>query len=175
MLFPIEYDPNVAGVYLTFVVPRAIVKNEVVFQNLDRAEERGLTVDMEVPHTNRRIPAFADDANGGLERSKRDLELVKGILYDFGVMSGLETNVEKTTLMPIGCLDKPIPVEVLELGFEIVESIKCLGLTINNRATNLEDHFDGVILKIRKLINQWEQYNLSLMGKIGISKTMLVS
>ncbi len=125
LLFWIEYDPNIAGVYLTYVVPREVVNNEVVFQNLDRAEETGLTVDTEVPHTNRRIPAFADEANGGLDRSKRNLELVKGILYEFGVMSGLETNVEKTTLMPIGHLDEHVHAEILELGFEMVESIKC--------------------------------------------------
>ncbi len=47
LFFWIEYDPNVAGVYLSFVVPRKIDNDEVVFQNLDKAAERGLTVDGE--------------------------------------------------------------------------------------------------------------------------------
>jgi hypothetical protein len=59
-------------------------------------------VDSELKHHNRRIPAFADDANGGFDRSAQNLANVKTILHEFGLMSGLETNVDKTTLMPIG-------------------------------------------------------------------------
>jgi hypothetical protein len=61
--------------------------------------------------------------------------------------SGLETNVEKTTLIPVGHLNEPVPDDISELAFEIVESIKCLGLTINKKASNLENHFNGVIVK----------------------------
>jgi hypothetical protein len=132
-------------------------------------------VDSELKHHNRRIPAFADDANGGFDRSARNLAYIKNILTDFGAMCGLETNVEKTTLMPIGCLDEPLEPDVINLGFEIVTEIKCLGLTIDNRAANLSRHFDGTISKIRQLIGSWERYNLSLMGRICIAKTMLIS
>ena len=90
-------------------------------------------------------------------------------------MCGLETNVEKTTLMPIGCLNEPLGQDVVDLGFEIVTEIKCLGLTIDNRAANLSRHFDGIVLKVRKLIGSWERYNLSLPGRICIAKTMLIS
>jgi hypothetical protein len=90
-------------------------------------------------------------------------------------MCGLETNVDKTTLMPIGCLGEPVGRDVVELGFEIVDEIKCLGLVINNRASNLSAHFDGIIRKIRQLVGSWERYNLSLMGRICVAKTMLIS
>ncbi len=93
----------------------------------------------------------------------------------FGLMCGLETNVDKTTLMPIGCLNEPVGQDVIDLGFEIVSEIKCLGLTINNPAENLSRHFDRSISKIGQLIGSWERYNLSLMGRICIAKTMLIS
>jgi len=129
----------------------------------------------ELKHHNRRIPAFADDANGGFDRSAENLSTVKAILTEFAQMCGLETNVDKTTLMPIGCLGEPVGRDVVELGFEIVDEIKCLGLVINNRASNLSAHFDGIIRKIRQLVGSWERYNLSLMGRICVAKTMLIS
>lgn len=175
LLFRIEYDPIVAGVYLSFVIPRELVNNEITFQKLEVATENGLKVDDELKHTNRKIPAFADDANGGLKRTVQNLSAIKDILHDFGVISGLETNVEKTTVMPIGCLDDPLPDGILNLGFEIVDRIKCLGMVINNRASDLESNFDIIAEKIRKLTAHWGRFNLSLMGKISIAKTMMVS
>ncbi|MFN9982186.1 MAG: hypothetical protein ACK53Y_19825, partial [bacterium] len=63
----------------------------------------------------------------------------------------------------------------MDLGFEIVTEMKCLGLRINNRAENLERHFDEKIQKIRQLIGSWNRYNLTLQGRISIAKTMLLS
>jgi hypothetical protein len=77
--------------------------------------------------------------------------------------------------MPIGCLEEPIEQGIMDLGFELVSSMKCLGLEINNRASNLTDHFDEKTAKIQQLIGLWGRYNLSLTGRIAISKTMLVS
>jgi hypothetical protein len=65
------------------------------------------------------------------------LSRVKNILFEFDDISGLETNVEKTTLMPIGGLVVGFPQEITDLGFAIVNKTKCLGLRINNRAENL--------------------------------------
>ncbi len=132
-------------------------------------------VDKELPHTNRKTPAFADDTSGALKRDVENLQRVKKVLIDFGTISGLETNVEKTSLMPIGCLDEPIEQGIIDLGFELVNSMKCLGLVIKNKATGLMDHFDEKTVKIRQLIGMWGRYNLSLTGRIAISKTMLVS
>ncbi len=77
--------------------------------------------------------------------------------------------------MPIGCLNEPICAEITDLGFELGSKIKCLGLVINNKAELLTDHFTEKITKNRQLIGMWGRYNLSLPGRIAISKTMLVS
>ncbi len=86
-----------------------------------------------------------------------------------------KTNIEKTTLMPIGNLNEPVSQEIVDLGFKIVTEQKSLGITINNRASNLNRYFDEKIAKVRSLIGLWGGYNLSLTGRIAISKTMLVS
>jgi hypothetical protein len=175
LLFRLEYDKRIIGVYVSFLVPRQVVDRAEAYPLQVKAEEAGLRVESELRHTNRRIPAFADDANGAFRRDAENLARIKKVLEDFGLISGLETNVDKTTLMSIGNLDEPISQEVKDLGFEIVTEIKCLGLKINNRADNLSAHFDGTISKIRQLIGLWSRYNLSLGGKIAIAKTMLIS
>jgi hypothetical protein len=44
-----------------------------------------------------------------------------------------------------------------------------------NNDDGLTDHFEEKTVKIRQLIGLWGRYNLSLVGRIAISKTMLVS
>ncbi len=175
LIFRIEYDPLILGVYNSFLIPRSIEEGVTTFPLVDKAEGKGLTVDPELKETSRKTNAFADDSNAGLLRCADNLARVKNVLFDFGDISSLETNVEKTTLMLIGRLDIAIPQDIRDLGFEIVNEMKCLGLKINNRADNLTRHFDEKIQKIRQLIGNWNRYNLSLPGRISIAKTMLLS
>jgi hypothetical protein len=175
LLFKLEYDPLISGVYVGFLIPRQLVNGTERFPDIEKCEEVGIPVDPELKHHNRKVPAFADDSNGALKRNAENLSRVKDVLLEFGRISGLETNVEKTTLMPIGCLDEPLDDDIINLGFEIVEEIKCLGVKINNRASNLESNFDPVCGKIRQLIGSWDRFNLSLPGKICVAKTMLLS
>jgi hypothetical protein len=74
--------------------------------------------------------AFADDGNIMTTMNMESLSKIKCLLSDFGKLSGLECNVEKTTLMQIGSTD-PISDEIRSLGFEISNSITVLGLQIN--------------------------------------------
>ena len=175
LIFRLEFDPNIIGVYNSFLIPRTVVDDVTHFPLVEQASRTGLTVEEELKETKRRTNAFADDTSGAFHRSAENLGRVKDILFDFGQISGLETNVEKTALMPIGMLDSPVEQDILDLGFEIVDSFKCLGLTINNKASSLERHFDEKIVKIRQLIGNWSRFNLSLPGRIAISKTMLIS
>ena len=175
VLFRLEFDPLISGVYVNFLIPRTVNNNIINAPLVEKAEQLGLRVDPELVHNNRKTSAFADDTNGALARNADNLRRIKKVLEDFGNISGLMTNVDKTTLMPIGCLDDPLEDDIIDLGFEVVNNINCLGLNINNRADNLTDHFVGKIAKIRQLIGSWSRYNLSLPGRIAISKTMLIS
>ncbi len=100
------------------------------------AERKGLVVDRELVHTNRKTNAFADDTTAGLLHNANNLNYVKQVLFDFGSVSGLETNVEKTTLMPIGNLGEPLEQDIIDLGFALCTEMKILGITVNNTGTN---------------------------------------
>jgi hypothetical protein len=175
LLFRLEYDPSLAGVYTSFIIPRNVINGVEYLPDVDQAREKGLQVDGELCQNKRRASAFADDTSGFFARQAANLLLVKQILIDFGKISGLETNIEKTTLMPIGNLTEPVSQDIKDLGFAIVTEQKTLGITINNTASNLAGYFDAKIGKIRSLIGMWGSYNLSLTGRIAIAKTMLIS
>jgi hypothetical protein len=175
LLFRLEYDPNIIGVYNSFLIPRQLARNGVDLAEVRAAELKGLVVDKELEHTNRKTNAFADDTAAGLLREANNLNYVKQVLLDFGAVSGLETNVEKTTVMPIGNLEEQIEQNILDLGFAMCTEMKILGITVNNRGTQLEENFEGIITKVRNLATKWSRFTLSLPGRIAISKTMLVS
>jgi hypothetical protein len=175
LLFRLEYDPNIVGVYNSFLIPRQIAENGVDLAEVRAAEQKGLVVDKELEHTNRKTNAFADDTTAGLLREANNLNYVKQVLLDFGAVSGLETNVDKTTVMPIGNLNTPVEQEIIDLGFAMCTEMKILGITVNNRGSNLDQNFESIITKVRYLANKWSRFTLSLPGKIAISKTMLVS
>jgi hypothetical protein len=62
----------------------------------------------------RRIFAFADDGNILTLTELASLRRIKNILCEFGILSGLECNVEKTNLMPFGC-NHPVSEEIRDL------------------------------------------------------------
>jgi hypothetical protein len=76
LLFRLSYDPQIYGVYSTFLVPRSIRDGVTVHPRVEEAEEKGLVVDKELLHTNRKTPAFADDTSGAFKRDVENLKTV---------------------------------------------------------------------------------------------------
>jgi hypothetical protein len=98
---------------------------------------------------------------------------IKTILEQFGSISGLLCNVEKTTLLPIGqniLLDD----RIRDLGFVIVEKVTILGLDINRDGVT-NSNFIRLLEKIRSIIANWTPYNLSLPGRINVAKSLMYS
>ena len=63
---------------------------------------------------NSRVFAYADDGNILVAMDLRSLTRIKEILSDFGRISGLICNVEKTGLMQLGSND-PIAQDIVDL------------------------------------------------------------
>ncbi len=100
--------------------------------------------------------AFADDLTAIYKLSEGATRKVLRILEDFSKLSGLCVNKEKTHIMVTGREwegNKHIE------GIEIKQECRLLGAIIDNKVKNLQQNWDKVIVKIRGLVNNWNQYN----------------
>ena len=119
-----------------------------IYRAAEEAVRKGFKIAEELKFTSRKTNAFADDTNCGVMRDPENIIRLVNVLIDFGRISGLETNIEKTTIMPVGCLNIPLNQEITDIGFEIVTKMKSLGIFIDNKCENLTDHFEMVKEKI---------------------------
>ena len=117
---------------------------------------------------------FADDNSTFPVLCYNSLLELKNNMEEFRKLSGLSCNVDKTFCMRIGDISGDIPAEILGLGFKFVEKVKILGFEVSNSQEWDKNNFDQVTSKIQKLTNFWNRFNLSLIGKITIYKTLLM-
>ena len=125
----------------------------------------------QVPIQNYRVYAYADDGNILVSMDLASLSRIKAILNEFGTISGLVCNVDKTCLMQIGS-DLPIPQEILDLGFNIVTEMTILGMNVGGAP---EQNFLDILNKVNNQRLFWSRFNLSLPGRINIAKSMMYS
>ena len=75
--------------------------------------------------------------------------------------------------MPIGG-PMPVDLDLDRSGFTIADNITILGINIKSDLSNLQNCHSISIEKIRKIIAFWQCFNLSLPGRIGIAKNLLL-
>ena len=166
LLFRIELDPAIASVYNHLLPPR----NGIFLANVNGNNDNFLN------ESNRETScteAFADDTTVGTIASQFSLDSLKNIISDFSVISGLKTNVDKSVLMCIGGPPPP-DLNLAESGFQIADNFTILGLNIKADLSNLQDCHSNSLEKIRNIIAFWQRFNLSLPGRIGIAKNLLL-
>ena len=154
LLFKLEYDLQIIGIIEEPALPAHLTP-----------------VPAQVSIQRGRVYAYADDGNIIVQMDLRSLSRIKRILADFGSISGLLCNVEKTCLMQIGS-DQQIPGEIVDLGFNIVDSMTILGMQIGGEP---EQNFLNVWKKVNNQVLFWTRFNLSLPGRICIAKSMMYS
>jgi hypothetical protein len=157
LLFKLEYDLQIAG-----LVPGVHLPDD--FPPLpDNVSQ--------VPP---KVYAMADDATVLTRMDFDTLVRIRQILVDFQNLSGLACNVEKTTLMQFGS-NEPVPQNILELGFDVKNEVKLLGLKINSNCSNYSASKNDMEEKILSQIRFWNRFDLSLPGRISVSKTFMYS
>jgi Reverse transcriptase (RNA-dependent DNA polymerase) len=191
LIFKIEFSPVLISIIMPRI-PRAVVEMEPpqeqqnqppqdgqlaqqhpLAEPVEPAPQQGETED-------EKIEAFADDATAAGQAEEESVRGVKTILNDFYYLSGLKCNFDKSNIMLVGYdFDGPNPDPVPEWlhnsGFEPVTEIKVLGCIIDSKLTKLTSNFDMAIVKIRNTANFWGRFKLSLPGRIGVAKTLMLS
>jgi len=130
---------------------------------------RGLTIDIE---NFLKILLYADDITVFLE-NENDVNNVMLIIEEFSEVSGLHSNKNKSEAMGIG----RSKIANFNCGIKWVNEIKTLGIYFSNTkcASLNEKNWEQKIVRIKQIIATWEKRNLSLLGKICVIKTFLLS
>ena len=120
-----------------------------------------------------KIAMYADDVTLFLSH-EQDMHQALSLFHNFSEFSGLEINKQKSVAMWLGskkhCGDT-------FYGFSWKRKIKILGIHFSNDkpASDLNENWEQRIENMKRLISLWEKRNLSLIGKVRIIKTFLIS
>ena len=119
--------------------------------------------------------SLADDNTTITLLDLESLQAARQILGDFGNISGLRCNYDKSVIMPTSDISEAERLDIQTLGFSIQTKITLLGVEISNKLDNLREITTKLKEKIISLIAFWERFRLSLPGRIAILKTCLIS
>jgi hypothetical protein len=159
LIFKIELDPAFQGIvknlYPSPVEPTNI-SNHFMF------ESGGETS---------RNESLADDNTTLLLMTEDNLSNLRNMLNNFGEISGLKCNFNKTVVLPVRKSNMRMS---NYSGFTVSDSINLLGMTITNELDNTDDIFLSLGEKILNLILFWSRFRLTLSGRIAILKTLLI-
>jgi hypothetical protein len=120
-----------------------------------------------------KVEAFADDNNIIAKLDEQAIVTIVKVVRDYGELSGLKCNVDKSQILIIGTDE--IPEYIANSGFAVVDELKILGFIITKNHNDLKNNFILVLDKIKKIIRFWDRFKLSLPGRINVAKTLLLS
>ena len=124
-----------------------------------------------------RISQFADDTTLFMKYNEHNLRLCMGILQEFYLISGLKINVDKTKAIKFGVARDSGMNICDDLGLIWTKEFTSLGINYNiDKLDEITDlNIRPKLLEMEKLISLWKNRNLTLIGKITIIKTLLIS
>jgi hypothetical protein len=151
LLLKIELDPRISSVYQHQLMPRFAMdlvpdpklKGRDALYNTHLAVESDRSTD--------KADSFADDNSTATTADAISLGNLKNFVEEFATFSGLHSNAEKTTLLQIGRIE-PLNPDILNLGFNVVEKVNLLGITVDNSLSMFTDYFETVIQKVTGIV-----------------------
>jgi hypothetical protein len=124
-----------------------------------------------------RISMYADDITVFVTNEEHVNRVVQ-ILREFTTVSGLKLNSEKTEVMWIGS-NKFSQKRILDLKWKLYPQnyVKSLGVYFSSTkaANKLPENWESKVLKIRNIIYAWKRRDLTMVGRIIVTKALLSS
>lgn len=117
---------------------------------------------------------FADDLNMPLLFKQEVLDAVLAELELFQKQVGLSINLSKSYIYKIG-LAKNTSKILFIYGIPIEESVKVLGIDIASKNEIEKLNVDPLIQKMQCVADMWKTRDLSLVGKVLVINTLLMS
>ena len=118
-----------------------------------------------------KLNVFADDLTTFVKNTRSFFSL-KQVINNFGYISGLKLNEEKTEVYWLGSLHNSPE----DLGIDNVNKpMKILGIFFTYDWQKFQElNFEKIITSIKKSLNVWQWRNLTLLGRIQIIKTFAI-
>ena len=131
---------------------------------------------IQIRQANIKVIQYADDTTFFLDGSESSLRAVFAELGWFAKYSGLKPNISKCNAMWIGSKAFSNEKICTEISLNWVHKLKLLGVVFDPHCHNITD--ENVALKIdaiNRIIGMWKDRNLSLVGRITVTKSLLLS
>ena len=78
-------------------------------------------------------------------------------------------------VIPIGEITDPTIKICEDINLEWASEFKILGFFIDNKLEKLHSNVESCTRKVRAIINKWRKYNLTIMGRMTVTKALLLS
>ena len=119
-----------------------------------------------------RAETYADDTTIIIKRTEANLRNLVNIIQNFAKVSGLQANLDKTSVTPLGDNFSIAAEDQIckDLKLKWVTEFTLLGITFDSRLQNLYQNFEIKILKVESMIEKWKRRNLTLRGRVAIAK-----
>jgi hypothetical protein len=118
---------------------------------------------------------YADDAVLFLKPTARDADNLKRILANFGDVTGLQTNLRKTSVTPINC--DSVDLDAILANLPLTRAsfpLKYLGLPLTPRRLK-RINFQPLVDKVAGKLSTWNDRNLTQAGRACLVKSVLSS
>ena len=124
-----------------------------------------------------KISQYADDTTLILDGSLKSLSYSLDLLDDFGKVSGLKLNDRKTEALWIGSCIGNDQITLPSKNFKWPKAkVKALGLWIStNTDMSASLNYNEKLENVRKMLSCWKYRRLTLLGKITVLKSLVVS
>ncbi|WVZ61990.1 hypothetical protein U9M48_011792, partial [Paspalum notatum var. saurae] len=153
-----------------------ILVMDVLNSLVSKASLEGLLLPLAGQHSTHRISLYADDVALSIRPIEGDLRLIQDLLDCFGQVTGLKTNLLKSSATSIQCSDEDIARTSRLLSCSI-KSFPCtyLGLPLTVlKPTKLAD-FMKVIDKVADKLPGWKAPLLNKAGRLVVVKSVLTA
>ena len=122
------------------------------------------------------VVGFADDLNILCLPSSSCFTRIKAIFEDFGNLSNLRVNNQKTKIIFHNAPPSPEIMQTIEnLSYSIGDTIDILGFSFKADLSDLDQIWEKILRKIKKIRNFWQLLHLSVAGKINVVRTYFLS
>ena len=120
-----------------------------------------------------KIGLYADDTFLMLDGEESSLRESILVLDNFHACSGLKINLDKTQAIWLGNLKERVYTICDDLNLKWVKKFKLLGINFSVDLKEIIDlNYGEKILEIEKLFNLYRRFNLSIVGKVTVIKTL---